>query len=329
MQIRRFFRPAERTERPQPRREPGIKNVRILLKFFGRCSALRTFFRIFAGNNHFAAILAVPDRNAVSPPQLTAYTPVADIFHPVRVRILPFFRIEHDFAVFPRLERLFCKRLHFYKPLIAQIRLYNGITAVTVTYRMSNFFLFLKKSEFLQIFYNQSACLRTRKTAIFFRTVFVQSAVRIKNIYDFKIIPLTNLPVVRVVSRRNFYHTGSEFLVYVTVCNNRNNAVCKRKFKFLAYNILVAFVSRIYGDSCITKKRLRTRSSNFNARASVRRRSVSKLIPDVVHCAGCISVINFVICKRSSATRTPVYKILTFIDKSALVKRNENFADCF
>ena len=47
----------------------------------------------------------------------------------------------------------------------------------------------------------------------------------------------------------------------------------------------------------------------------------------MVHCAGSILVVNLIIGKGSSAARTPVYKIMSFIDKSALIQSNKNLAD--
>ena len=48
-------------------------------------TALRAAGRILAQNHHLAAVLAVPDRDAMAPPQLTADAPVADVLHPVHV----------------------------------------------------------------------------------------------------------------------------------------------------------------------------------------------------------------------------------------------------
>ena len=101
------------------------------------------FGYIFYRNGHLTAVFTIPHRNSVPPPQLPRNTPIADIFHPMTVGVFPFLRIEHEFAFFPRGKRFVCKRLHFDKPLLRKIRLYDTVTAVAVPYGMFNvFFLF-------------------------------------------------------------------------------------------------------------------------------------------------------------------------------------------
>src|ERR1019366_1538916 len=74
LQIVCLFRPAESGKRPELRTEPGIENVRILTQL--RRTALRTAIEVAARNGHRAALVAVPGRYAVSPPQLTRNAPI-------------------------------------------------------------------------------------------------------------------------------------------------------------------------------------------------------------------------------------------------------------
>ena len=137
-----LLRPAERAERPQPRRKPRVEYVGILFEFGRR--TLRTDVHVFARNDRLPAFFAVPHRNAVTPPQLTADAPVADIFEPYFIRVFPFAREKFDIAVFPRTERFLCKRLHFDKPLIAQIRFDDGIAAIAMSDRVRDLFFTLE-----------------------------------------------------------------------------------------------------------------------------------------------------------------------------------------
>ena len=50
-----------------------------------RRTALRANDGILFFHYHFAAVFAVEYRYAMSPPELTGNTPVADILHPVKV----------------------------------------------------------------------------------------------------------------------------------------------------------------------------------------------------------------------------------------------------
>src|SRR6266436_4201017 len=81
LQIRSYIWPAERAERPQPRTEPGIKHILVLVNV--RAVAMRADRHIFTADNHLTAVVAVPDRDTMSPPELTRDAPVMDIFQPV------------------------------------------------------------------------------------------------------------------------------------------------------------------------------------------------------------------------------------------------------
>src|SRR6266478_7734004 len=59
LQVGSHIRPTERTERPQPRTEPGIKHIFVLANV--RAVAMKTGRHIFAADNHLAAVVAVPD----------------------------------------------------------------------------------------------------------------------------------------------------------------------------------------------------------------------------------------------------------------------------
>ena len=121
LQILGVVRPAERGERPQGRREPSVQHVLILLNV--RRTALAAASRVFAADGHRAAVVAVPHRNAVAPPQLTADAPVADIFHPVHILLREALRHELRFAALDAGNRRFRQRLHLHEPLPGDHRL--------------------------------------------------------------------------------------------------------------------------------------------------------------------------------------------------------------
>src|SRR4029077_9323832 len=91
--------PAERGERPQGGGEPGVEHVLILAQ-----GNLGTEVMVRAplglGATHVTAAGAVvPGRDAVSPPQLAADTPVLDVAHPLEVGARPILRHEARAAV--------------------------------------------------------------------------------------------------------------------------------------------------------------------------------------------------------------------------------------
>ena len=103
-QIGGVVRPAERGKGPQAGAEPRVEHVGILREL--RAAALRAFrgdacgarvaFHDFDARierrNHFLAIGAMPDGNAMAPPELARDAPVANIFEPVRAEWCADFR---------------------------------------------------------------------------------------------------------------------------------------------------------------------------------------------------------------------------------------------
>src|SRR5512132_2278323 len=79
-------------------------------------AASRTFSGIFAGDRH-VTVQAIPDRDAVPPPQLAADTPILDVLKPVEIRLLKTFRHDSDSPISHRGEGGFCEWFDGYKPL--------------------------------------------------------------------------------------------------------------------------------------------------------------------------------------------------------------------
>ena len=93
-------------------------------------SAFTALYRVFTADGDFAAVLAVPGRDPVTPPKLTGDTPVTDILHPVEINLIKAFGDKLGLAVLDRLDCRLGKRLHFHEPLLGNSRLNNGMTTV-------------------------------------------------------------------------------------------------------------------------------------------------------------------------------------------------------
>ena len=122
----RFDGPAHSRERPERAAEPRVQNVFVLMNIFA--VAVRTFLNVAFGNGGAAAVGAVPGGNSVSPPQLAAYAPVADIFEPVDVDFAEAVGNEFGVAIFDSGDSWRGESFHFHEPLTADKRL-NGRTA--------------------------------------------------------------------------------------------------------------------------------------------------------------------------------------------------------
>src|ERR1017187_7565224 len=93
--------------------------------------------RIDTRNGDLVTHGAMPCRDAMSPPKLSADAPVVDVFHPVEISLLVLLRRESDrfFAVRTRLDgrdSLVGQRLNLDEPLRRKARFDNGLAAVAV-----------------------------------------------------------------------------------------------------------------------------------------------------------------------------------------------------
>jgi hypothetical protein len=91
-QVVGLLRPAERGVRPEARGEPGVEGVLVLADVRGLPQP-RSGGGL-DGHGQVLAGVAVPDGDAVAPPDLAADAPVADVLHPVQVDALEALRDE-------------------------------------------------------------------------------------------------------------------------------------------------------------------------------------------------------------------------------------------
>src|SRR5262249_5872487 len=127
-QVFGLIRPSHGRERPEPRAEPGVKHIGILLEL-GR-SAARAARRRLARHHDLAALPAMPGRDAMAPPTLPRHAPVADVVHPLEIRLAPILRDELDASGFDGLDGPGGQRLHLHEPLRGDERLDYGFAAL-------------------------------------------------------------------------------------------------------------------------------------------------------------------------------------------------------
>ena len=85
-----------------------------------------------AAGGELMAVGAVPDGDAVSPPELAADAPVADVFHPVVVVAFEAFGHNFDATVLDGGDGGFGEGLGFDEPLGAEERFDDGVAALAV-----------------------------------------------------------------------------------------------------------------------------------------------------------------------------------------------------
>ena len=165
--------------------------------------------------HYLTAFIAVISRNSVSPPELTADTPVADIVRPVKVGLFHTLRNKLDVAV---LYGFYCglnQLIHLDKPLLFYQRLNGGLTSVVGTYVVGVIFDTDQKSHLVQFFHDGFSCLITVHT-FELAAVFVDGGIVIHNVDHRQVVTLSYFKVVGVMRRGNLYYAGTEFHIYVS-----------------------------------------------------------------------------------------------------------------
>ena len=259
IKLRGLVRPAERGERPQCGREPGIENVLLLTDM--RTAALRAGVHIGLGNGHFTAVLTVERRNAVTPPQLTGNAPVVYVLHPAQIGLGEAVGHELGLALVDNVHSRLCERRHLDEPLRRGHRLNSRAAAVAGA---DVVFVVLDLNEvaaFLEVLNNRLAAL-VAVHALVLAAVCVDGRVLVEHENLLEVVALTHLEVVRVVARRNLDTAGAELHVNVLVAEDRDLAVHDREDAGLADQVLVALVVRVDRDAGIAHEGLRTGGRN-------------------------------------------------------------------
>ena len=139
----------------------------------------------------------------MSPPQLTRDTPVFDVFHPIAIAVLEFWREETNVVIHYIIKRRLTNVFHVHKPLERQAWLDYHICAL----RESNFidvnFSLHKITSSLKVFNDFRSYFKTIHANIQL-TSFADCTIRIHHIDHFKLVFFTKHKVIHIMSRSYF-----------------------------------------------------------------------------------------------------------------------------
>ena len=211
----------------------------------------------FFCHHGLAALVAVVCRDPVAPPELSGNTPVADVLQPVQVNLVKTIRYKVQFLVFQCFNCRFCHLLHLYKPLRFDHRLNGCLTAVMCTDAVCMRNHFYQQSQCIQVCYHGFSCLITIHACVF-ATQFVDGRIVVHDVDLRQIMSLADFKIVRVMCRCDLYASGSEFFIYIRICDHRDLTVGQRQLQHLADQILISFIFRIDCNGGISEQRLRT-----------------------------------------------------------------------
>ncbi len=298
-EIFRFIGPSQRREGPQCRGKPCVQRIRILRHM---TAAFGTSLNFFRRNLQMTAcfVVTIICRNAVSPPQLTGNAPVTNIFHPVEIVFLESLGNKLDFSTAYRLNSRFCKGFHFHKPLQTHPRLHCSVAAVARAYIMAMIFNPQQISALVQVLHNRTAGVIPIHSSIC-RIILCNLCIRCHHNGHVQVMPATNLKVVRVMGRRNFYTSCSKIPFHIFIGNQRDFTSYQRKNQHLSHQIFIPLVRRMYRNCRICQKGFRSGRCDFYKSAAIR-----KGIPNVPEMTCLLLMLNFRIGNGCKAFRTPV-----------------------
>ena len=282
---------------PQPRTEPGVKHVRILRP-------------AVSGRGLHAAInflAAVPYRHPVSPPQLSADTPVLDAFQPVVINPSPAFRKELHFAPGHHRTGLLHTRV-FQKPLFTQARLDGHIRPLAESNIVLIGLGLVQRPGRFQQFRRLLASHKPVEPSQIRPRLRRHFSIRRQHINDRQMMPLADLRIDFVMGRRDFQHPGAEFDIDPLIANDRNEPLLPRHIQRQRPHHLPANQMRIPGvlwihRHCrVRRNRFRTRRRNGQKRA----RFIRQLHPKMIHESLLRLHDHFLVRQRRQRGRTPV-----------------------
>ena len=224
-------------------------------------SAFRALVQIGPGCNLGATVIAVPDRDPVPPPDLTADTPVVHVFHPAQIVLCKAFRNKFGPSVFYTVRGSFQQRLHLYEPLGGDQGFDRFTAALAMAYRMGAVFNFYQKAQRVQVFDNVFAAFIPLLP--FIRSGFLcHPAVFVNDNDSFQTLPQAHFIVVRVMGRGNLNGAGTELRIYIIIRNDGNLPVHDGQQDLFPYQFPVPFILRVHCYRRIAGNGLRTGSGN-------------------------------------------------------------------
>ena len=283
-------------------------------------AALRTYLYGILVNDKFAAVAAVICRYSVSPPKLTGYAPILDVFHPIKIYLAESRRNKFYLFLSYDVYRRLSQRLHFDKPLLADDWLDRRMTAIAFANVVFIVLYLDHKALRLQVFANTLARFNSVESFVC-AGVVVHRAVVVHYPYDLQVVSQSHFKVIGVVRRSYLYRAASKVFLDVLVGNDRYLLAYKRESESLAYHVDVSFVLGIDGDRSISKHSLRTgRCNDYFAAA------VGKRISNMPKVRILLAVFYFCVAERSLAARTPIYYPVALIYQTFVVKIDKDFA---
>ena len=312
--------------------EPRIEHV-LVAGERNAVSGLR--LGLFLGLGHVdVALVVVPGRNLMAPPELAADAPVLDVFKPLLVDALPLLGEDVHFARgdgfktdfgngLPRVERALRSGLaHGHGPLLGEHRLDDFARAGDARHHVLDGLDAHEKPQLLEVFDGGLTAGVAVHPAVLLGDVFVHLRGLGEHVHHREVVALADLKVVEVVRRRDLHAARAEFAVDVFVGDDGNLVVGQGELQHLAHERFVALVFGMHGHGLVAKERLGTGRGNDHAFAAVGAR-----IADFPQEAVGLLAFDFKVAHGALQLRVPVDEALPAVDEAFAIERHEDLLD--
>ena len=263
-----------------------------------------------------AAVVAVPRRDLVAPPELAGDAPVVDILHPVIIGLAEALGHELDAPVAHGLDGGLGQRLHLDEPLRARHRLDRRTAAVA---RADIMIIRLGLDEvalLLEIGQNGLARLVAVEAVVL--AAVDDAGVLVEDEDLLEIMAQADLVVVRVVAGRHLDAAGAEIELDVIVGHDGQLTAHERQDRRLADEVLVALVRRVDRDTGVAKHGLRPGGGDGEVIITV-----LEWVADIPERAGHILIFDLSVGQGRAAVRTPVDDAVAFVDQALFIQLAE------
>ena len=204
----------------------------------------------------------------MSPPQLTADTPVFDVFQPVAICVFVLGRVELQFVVHDRRQCHVSKMLHAQEPLHRQFRFDSYVGTFRKTYFISICFHLFQQVGSSQIFFNLFANIEAIHAYIQTGSL-ADSSVVVENIDRRQVVFFSQHIVVHIVCRSYFQTACTEFDVNIIIFDNRNDTSYQRNDNLFPFQPVIFRVVRVDTHSSISHNGFRTCCCYYSIAASL------------------------------------------------------------
>ncbi len=323
-------RPAQRRERHQRRRIPGVEHVGIALQRSGIAVGAGLGAGLgLAARDIELAVDAVPGRDLVAPPQLARDAPVLDVAEPLVVGIDPLLGHEPDLARGHRVDGLLRDAPaagagpgHRDEPLVGQHRLDDLPGARAARHRQAVLLRLDEQAERVEVGHHLLARGVAVEAAVRRRGVVVDPGVERQDADDRQPVALADRVVAGIVRRRDLDDTGAEGAVDAGVGDDRDLALAQRQPHRLADVCRVAPVVGVDHHRGVAEHRLGAGGGHHQPA-----RVVGQRVGDMPQEAVLLLALDLEVGDGRHQHRVPVDEPFAAVDQAFLVQPHEGLGD--